>query len=178
MEIVHKGIKEDGLMMLEAASWFIPVGHLTKLRYLKFAGTLFKFKRGTTVVGKVAGKIVTNYGEAFVYEASKEILANRGNLSTVDWHDVLVSTATDKFGVLGKAGVGVYNSLVDVNVQEGVQAAGINKSNGMTGLDLMFSGLKSWIGAAAQGSASEATQKGIEVMLDQGKKTISDAAIQ
>jgi RHS repeat-associated protein len=41
MEKVHAGIKEDGLMLLEGASWFIPVGQIMKLRYLKYAANLF-----------------------------------------------------------------------------------------------------------------------------------------
>lgn len=80
--------------------------------------------------------------------------------------------------MLEKAGVGLYNSLVDVNIEKGAQATGVNKPDSHTGLDLMFSGLKSIGGAAAHGSASDATQKGIDIMLDQGKKTISDAKSQ
>ncbi len=50
MEKVHAGVKEDGLMILEGASWFIPTGWLTKLKYLKYAANLFRAKRAFTAL--------------------------------------------------------------------------------------------------------------------------------
>ena len=58
MKIVHSGIKEDGLMMLEAASCFIPVGQITKVRYLKYAVTLYKNRRGGQIALGVAKNLI------------------------------------------------------------------------------------------------------------------------
>jgi RHS repeat-associated protein len=60
MERVHKMTREQDEIALEIGSMFIPVGWITKLRYVKYAAALFKFKRGinvgkalTTVLGRV-----------------------------------------------------------------------------------------------------------------------------
>lgn len=63
-----------------------------------------------------------------------------------------------------------------MSYNKGIEVATVNKDNDAVGLDLMFNGLKSWAGVAS-GSASENTRMGIEVMLDQAKKTISDAKV-
>lgn len=70
LEKYHAGVKEDGMMLLEFASWFIPVGQITKLRYLKYAATLFKIKRGATAFKAL------KYGSEFgidTYKALKKI---------------------------------------------------------------------------------------------------------
>ena len=56
----HAGVKEDGMMMLDIASNFIPLGWVTKLRYVKYAANLFKFKRAIAVE-KTAAKYLYHY---------------------------------------------------------------------------------------------------------------------
>lgn len=38
--------REGDKVALEVGSWLVPVGALTKIRYLKYAERLFNFKRG------------------------------------------------------------------------------------------------------------------------------------
>ena len=72
LERYHKGVKEDGMVMLEIGSFFIPTAWITKLKYVKTAVNLFKFKRGvaavktvrkamTTVLGKMGRESVQGY---------------------------------------------------------------------------------------------------------------------
>ena len=64
MEIVHKGVKEDGLLLLEGASFFIPIGWITKLKYVKAAVNVLKFKRGVTAANAVRKAMTTVLGKA------------------------------------------------------------------------------------------------------------------
>ena len=73
MEVVHKGVKEDGLMLLEAASFFVPMSWLTKVKYLKNAITLFKAKRGAAVE-KVATKLAEEGAEQVVKEGTTALV--------------------------------------------------------------------------------------------------------
>jgi len=73
MEVVHKGVKEDGLMLLEAASFFVPMSWLTKVKYLKNAITLFKAKRGAAVE-KVATKLAEDGAEQVVKEGTTALV--------------------------------------------------------------------------------------------------------
>ncbi len=66
MEKVHAQQKEQELMALDIASWFVPVGWITKLKYVKKAVNLFRLKRGL-VVSKVLAKakpLITVLGKA------------------------------------------------------------------------------------------------------------------
>jgi RHS repeat-associated protein len=49
MDRVHEMTREQDKMLLEAGSWFVPIGWLTKLKYTRYALNLFKWKRGPTV---------------------------------------------------------------------------------------------------------------------------------
>ena len=46
MENVHRQTREQDMIALEIAANFIPVGWITKLKYVKYAANLFKLKRG------------------------------------------------------------------------------------------------------------------------------------
>lgn len=70
MERVHAQQREEEKAFLEVASWFFPVGQVTKLRYLKYVGNLFNFKRGTATTrvfwsgGRaVAGNAAMNFAK-------------------------------------------------------------------------------------------------------------------
>jgi RHS repeat-associated protein len=55
-------------IFLEAASWFIPVGAITKIRYLKYAERLFNFKRGRIFWSggkEIAGETAKAYSKLF-----------------------------------------------------------------------------------------------------------------
>ena len=52
MENVHAQTRASDKIALEVGSWFIPVGWITKLKYVKYAANLFKLKRGVTIVAK------------------------------------------------------------------------------------------------------------------------------
>jgi len=55
-------------IFLEAASWFIPTGWITKVRYLKYASYLFKLKRGRVFWSggmEVAGVVAKGYAKLF-----------------------------------------------------------------------------------------------------------------
>ena len=45
---VNEMTRESDKAFLEAASWFIPVGWIAKLRYVRYAANLFRFKRGVS----------------------------------------------------------------------------------------------------------------------------------
>jgi RHS repeat-associated protein len=84
-------------IFLETASWFMPAGYLTKLRYLKYAANLFKLKRGgrATVVAK--SLIVRNTLKEGVINGGADIVSQTIN-NTVQYVN---STDPNKGGYLG-----------------------------------------------------------------------------
>lgn len=60
--------RQSDKVALEVSAWLIPAGHFTKLRYLKYAGHLFKLRRGGAVIAK----------SVFARNAGKEILLGGG----------------------------------------------------------------------------------------------------
>jgi hypothetical protein len=81
MDKVHALQREQEKVALEVGSFFIPMGWLTKLRYVKYAANLFKLKRGRSVVkvGEEAIEQVTKHGDEiaktgdnFVYSSVDE----------------------------------------------------------------------------------------------------------
>jgi RHS repeat-associated protein len=88
MEIVHKGVKEDGMMILEVASFFIPTGWITKLKYVKSAVDLFRLRRGgmaakagVEVVEQVAGKVddAASAAKSWLGEEAKVVTNKAGD---------------------------------------------------------------------------------------------------
>ena len=66
MERVHAQQKEEEMLVLEIASNFIPLGWITKLKYVKYAANLFKLKRGIATA-KLLAKVkplITVLGKA------------------------------------------------------------------------------------------------------------------
>jgi RHS repeat-associated protein len=66
MENVHRQTREQDMIALEIAANFIPVGWITKLKYVKYAANLFKLKRGI-VAAKLLAKakpLITVLGKA------------------------------------------------------------------------------------------------------------------
>jgi len=61
MENVHAQTRASDKVVLEVGSWFIPVNWITKLKYVRAAVKLLRFKRGVTVVRKA---MVTVLGKA------------------------------------------------------------------------------------------------------------------
>jgi RHS repeat-associated protein len=166
MEKVHAGIKEDGLMLLEGASWFIPAGQLAKLRYLKYALNLFKIKRGGIVV-KVASNFATELG--------KNILAKNGNLGNVDWNDVIVNTATANFNILGKIIAKTWNSATDISYSEGnVSLLNDRKTFTSAGIDLLFNYVKLGAKSLAEPGQSKDAVNVFEILMDQSKNGMKD----
>jgi hypothetical protein len=76
-EAVAASTRAGDEIFLETASWFIPMGELTKLRYLKYATNLFKVKRG---IHYAAGAV----------DLATQLLINKGDIRKVN----LVSTAS------------------------------------------------------------------------------------
>ncbi len=75
----HEGVREDGYMILEIGSWFVPLGELTKLRYLKYAGQLIKLKRG---IHFTAGAV----------DLTTQLIINRGDITKVNFVATASST--------------------------------------------------------------------------------------
>ncbi|WP_460561641.1 RHS repeat domain-containing protein [Ferruginibacter profundus] len=163
---VHADIKQDGLNLLEGLSWFIPAGQITKLRYLKFAGTLFKLKRGG-VVAKISSTFFTELG--------KNILAKNGKFGDVDWNDVLINTATSKFNIFGKIVAKTWNSAVDISYSHGqVSVFNERKSYTSAGIDLLFNYVK--LGAKSLAEPNQPTDavNTFDILMDQSKNLLKD----
>lgn len=77
MDRVHEMTREQDKVVLEVASWIIPAGQLTKLRYLKYAAQLFKMKRG---IHFTAGAV----------DLTSQLIVNKGDITEIN----LVSTAS------------------------------------------------------------------------------------
>lgn len=67
MDKVHAMTRQSDELILEIATWFIPVGAITKVRYLKYAERLFNFKRGRIFWsgGAEAGGTANSYAKLF-----------------------------------------------------------------------------------------------------------------
>ena len=63
MENVHAQTRASDKIALEIAANFIPVGWITKLKYVKYAVNLFKLKRGVSAISK-SKALVTVLGKA------------------------------------------------------------------------------------------------------------------
>jgi RHS repeat-associated protein len=119
------------------------------------------------------------YGRELVKNACLEVLKNRGNLEAFDIHDVITSTAASNLGLLARAGVEVYNATTDFTAQNRLQTVFVpayNKAYSAVFLDAVFGYLKLAGGAIGQGTGATSTSiDALNVVLDQGQKTISDA---
>jgi len=122
------------------------------------------------------------YGRSLLQNTALEILKNRGDLQSMDIHDILTSTAASRLGVLSRVGVEAYNATTDFNAQNGLQTVFIpayNKAYSAVLLDAVFSYLKLAGGAIGQGTGATSTSiEALNIVLDQGQKTITDAAGQ
>lgn len=78
-ERVNEMTRAGDKITLEVASWFIPAGQLTKLRYLKYAATLFKFKRGIHVVSGLA-------------DLTTQVIVKKGDITQINPVSTLAST--------------------------------------------------------------------------------------
>jgi len=67
MDKVHAMTRASDKIVLEVASTFIPVGWITKLRYLKYAAKLFRWKRGGATE-----KVIVEAGDNVVYHSVEE----------------------------------------------------------------------------------------------------------
>lgn len=83
LERYHESIREQDKIMLAVASWVIPTGQITKLRYLRYAAQLFKLKRGihfTAGAVDLITQAIVNRGEItrtnFVSIASSTLIGN------------------------------------------------------------------------------------------------------
>jgi RHS repeat-associated protein len=65
MDRVHEMIREQDKVVLEVGSYFMPMGWLTKLKYVRNAINLFKWKRGNAVanIAEEAAEQVIRYGD-------------------------------------------------------------------------------------------------------------------
>lgn len=98
----------------------------------------------------------------------------------MDIHDILTSTAASRLGILSRVGVEAYNATTDISGGGGLQnvflSGQYNKAGGQVFLDAVFSYLKLAGGAIGQGTGATSTSiEALNVVLDQGQKTISDA---
>ncbi|MBW7840948.1 MAG: RHS repeat-associated core domain-containing protein, partial [Chitinophagaceae bacterium] len=119
------------------------------------------------------------YGRSLLQNTALEVLKNRGDLQSLDIHDILTSTAAANLGVLSRVGVEAYNATTDFNAQNGLQTVFVpayNKAYSAVLLDAVFSYLKIAGGAIGQGTGATSTSiEALNIVLDQGQKTISDA---
>lgn len=78
MDKVHDGVREDGYVILEVGSWFIPMGWLTKAKYLKQAVSLLKLKRGRALLN-VGAHIVDDATRGVVHATGQahHLLSNK-----------------------------------------------------------------------------------------------------
>lgn len=82
-EKVAKSTREGDEITLEIASWFIPVGWITELRYVKYASTLLKFRRGTNILGKALTTVLGKYPNYL--RAAEEMGFNAFNIEKNVW---------------------------------------------------------------------------------------------
>jgi len=68
MEKVHNQQKKEEMAVLEVASFFIPMGWITKLKYVKTAVNFFKVKRGVGALNKARKAMTTVLGKMGRYE--------------------------------------------------------------------------------------------------------------
>ncbi|MFA6057866.1 MAG: RHS repeat-associated core domain-containing protein [Taibaiella sp.] len=121
-----------------------------------------------------AGK--NHYFVEFAKETGKEILANRGNLSNIDWFDVGLSTVTSKMGAFGKGINIIGTSYFDLTIDKGFKS-GINgtKDNGSMLLDAAFESFKTVGGEIGDaGGMSNMGKDLMEVGVDQIKTELNE----
>ena len=133
----HAGVKEDGMMMLNVASWFIPGGQLLKLRYVGVAVNLFKARRGAQalfVIGKqaFAGSLRQRGISAFS-ELSSQYLLNvpkygmlGDNFKNINYSSVVGNLAMPNNG-LGQA---AFGNGFSYTIQDQYKGIGSGASNG------------------------------------------------
>ena len=159
---------------LEGAKFYRTVSFLTAGMTLSGPSIMGALESGGAFyLYQASSWTVRNYGASFVEETGKELLANRGNIRGVDWHDVLTSTIASKFNFFGKAAVTVWNTTIDYNSEKGIKSVFLNgghsKSGGEVFLDGVFSSFKM---LPFGGSASQKLT--YELAIDQYKATIND----
>jgi RHS repeat-associated protein len=101
------------------------------------SGGMYYLGQGTSWVGR-------RYGSGFVTNVYKMVLENKGDVSSIDWFDVGLSTVypLKKFGVWGSLGAEVFNSAFDFKGGK-FSAAFVNKTNTDFIIDLTFGAFKS-----------------------------------
>jgi RHS repeat-associated protein len=162
--------KVYGKVVLNVAVAAVPWG-----KVFQGFGWAYRAAKGSQLVSRLGGRFLT--------ELSKEILNNRGNIKEVDMFDVMTNTLlAGKGGIFGKIGVEGLNALVDIK-STAISIYGLKNGYGKmgneVGLDLMFSGVKLFAGGALEGLGMNGSGlNAYDVVLDQGKKTISDAAAE
>lgn len=124
----HAGVKKDGMMMLEIASWFIPVGHIAKLKYLKPVVNLFKFKRGTVAANGGTQAVEGIY--EFTAASGKTYVGQSGNIAArLEQHiasgKLLPGTAVKTTEVLGGKTVRETAEQLRINSLGGIYQDGI-----------------------------------------------------
>ncbi len=81
MEKIHKQTREQDEIVLEIAANFIPLGWISKLKFIKYATNLFKFKRGLSAVSK-SKPLITVLGKLGEYETiAAEMKYNSFNIA-------------------------------------------------------------------------------------------------
>ena len=88
MEDVHRQTREQDMIALEIAANFIPVGWITKLKYVKYAANLFKLKRGLAAAELLAKAkpLITILGKYPNYvRAGEEMGYNIFNIEKKVW---------------------------------------------------------------------------------------------
>jgi RHS repeat-associated protein len=128
-------------------------------------------------------------GANFIKEASKKVIAARGDLTKVDWFDVVSSTISSKlgFGILGKSITEIANAGFDININDdGIKVTSVlgvvgdEKSNGTVFIDLTFGAFKLGVGEVAKGVngvrvSSLPSEEAMKMMFDQAKTQLKAA---
>lgn len=121
---------------------------------------------------------VRSLSTLFLVETSKKVVAARGDLTKVDWFDVVTSTAARRLGLgaAGSMGKEVLNALVDAKISDGeIKLAFKNKDNSAVFLDLTFSSFKQLVGQIAnETGASKLSEDQMKMLFDQVKTQINE----
>lgn len=118
-------------------------------------------------------RAIQKYWYDFSGEFLKQAIANKGQISKIDWHDVATNTITKKFGIMGQAGVKTWNSFFDFSGSKGVRVAGYNKTWIEVNLDGTFNFLKLGFGQLGPNPYEKAIMEGALDQIKGGYKELN-----
>ena len=114
------------------------------------------------------------------WETSKEVIAARGDMSKVDWFDVVMGVASKKFG-LGPLVEEGANAIIDAKIEDqSIRVAFYNKEKSAVFMDITFGSFKALVGKVYNEThgtdASQLSEESMKMLFDQLKTEISQQA--